>query len=326
MNRILDSQTRPLVVASQLGPRLNAEIARQVPDIAFIELPHGPLDERAIKAEVVLSMPVHGSAVRTSTSKPANWPGSIRWIQLISAGADGYPQWIFDETLVSCGRGPSAWPIAEFVLATILSAARGFPNAWVKSPGEWKDGKFRARDVAGSTLGLIGFGAIGRRIAEVTLPLGFKIVATRRTESPLDVDGVERVSNIGEVLARSDYAVLALPATDQTNRIIDRNILARAKPGLPLINIARGSLIDDDALLEALDDGTIGLASLDVTDPEPLPNGHPFYTHPRIHLSSHISMSTGNVLADVVEKLAENIRRYRNRLPLNDIVDPQQGY
>ncbi len=326
MNRILDSQARPLVIASQLGSHINSAIARQVSNLAFVDVERGTFDTRVTDAEVVLAAPFHGSAIRASMAKPSGWPGAIRWIQLISAGADGYPQWIFDGPLVTCGRGPAARPIAEFVLATILSAARGFPHVWVTSPGAWQTNKFRARDIAGTTLGLIGFGAIGHRIAALALPLGFRVIATRRTESPLDVDGVERVSSIGEVLARSDYAVLALPATAQTSRIIDRNVLAQAKPGLHLINIARGSLIDDDALLEALDDGRIGLASLDVTDPEPLPDGHPFYAHPRIHLSPHISMSTENVLADVVEKLAENIRRYRNWLPLNDIVDPQQGY
>ncbi|ACB94174.1 D-isomer specific 2-hydroxyacid dehydrogenase family protein [Beijerinckia indica] len=343
MNQIVNSKVRPLLVASQLGAELNARIAREVEGLTFIDVPPGPLDERATDAEVVFAAPTHGSVARSWTVVPKSWPGSIRWIQLISAGIDGYPRWIFNGPTVTCARGPSAQPIAEFVLATIFASARHLPELWVTNPQEWKDKKKTTRDIAGlpkgsiptnivgrrlagTTLGLVGFGAIGQRIAELALALGFHVVATRRTDKPFDIEGVERAADAGEVFARADFAVLVAPATPQTDHLINHAALAKAKQGLHLINVARGSLIDDKALLEALDDGRIGLASLDVTDPEPLPEGHPFYTHPRIRLTPHISMMTDQADTELIAKFADNIARYRRGEPLRDPVDSVRGY
>lgn len=326
MNQVLDAKVRPLVVASQLGKVFNDRIAQRVPGLAFADLSRGDFDIGASDAEILLAMPLRAPEIRALSQPPAVWPGAIRWVQLFSAGSDGYPRWLFDGPIVTCARGPSAHPIAEYVFATILSAARQLPQIWAHSPEEWERNKLRTRDVAGATLGLIGFGAIGRRIAELALPFGFRVVAHRRTDAPLGIDGVERAPDIGALLAQSDYAVLALPATPQTYRIIDKDVLAQAKRGVHFINVARGSLIDQEALLDSLNSGVIGLASLDVTDPEPLPEGHPFYTHPRVQLSPHISMITDGAFDKLIDKLVDNINCYRERRPLPDIVDPDRGY
>jgi len=326
MSRSLDAKVRPLVVASQLGEKLNAQIAARVEGLTLFEIPRGYLTESASTAEVVFAWPLEGDELYEHSEPPPGWPGKIAWIQLITAGADAYPRWIFDGPVVTCARGPSATPLAEFALAAILAAAKHLPDHLVRSAAEWDEKKLFTSDIVGSTLGLIGFGASGRRLAECAVALGMRVMATRRTAAPFEVAGVLRAESIGDLLSQSDHVVLAAPATAETWHIINRETLARAKPGLHLINIARGSLIDDEALLEALAAEKVGLASLDVTEPEPLPPGHPFYAHPRIHLSSHISMYTPRGFEGLVDKIVDNIARYRQGLPLLDIVDIARGY
>ena len=107
---------------------------------------------------------------------------------------------------------------------------------------------------------------------------------------------------------------------------MNRAVLARAKPGLHLVNIARGALIDDDALLEALDDGRVSQASLDVTHPEPLPAGHPYYSHPRVRLSPHTSVHTPQTRINLAAKFADNLSRFHQGAPLDDVVDLARGY
>jgi phosphoglycerate dehydrogenase-like enzyme len=140
------------------------------------------------------------------------------------------------------------------------------------------------------------------------------------------VPGVSFVSDIGELVQQSDHLVLAAPATESTRHIVNRALLKRAKPGLHIINVARGSLIDDDALLEALDQGLIGQASLDVTEPEPLPASHRFYSHPRVRLSPHTSAIGSHNTDELAHKFVRNFEALRTGATLEDVVDVQRGY
>jgi phosphoglycerate dehydrogenase-like enzyme len=180
--------------------------------------------------------------------------------------------------------------------------------------------------VSRSTLGIVGFGAVGQALAAKALALGMRVVAIRRSDQPFEIDGVARASNLAELFERSDHVVLAAPSTAHTDYMIDARLLEHAKPGLHLINIARGALIDDAALIAALDSGRVSLATLDSTDPEPLPAGHAYYTHPRVRLSPHTSMATSGALELLTDKLVDNLARYRAGRPLTDIVDIARGY
>jgi len=152
------------------------------------------------------------------------------------------------------------------------------------------------------------------------------VVAVRRSSRTIATLGVERAADVRTVFAVSDHVVLAAPATPETDRLVGRDLLAHAKPGLHLINVARGSLIDDAALLEALDDGRLSLATLDVTHPEPLPEGHPFYGHPKVRLSPHTSVHTAQTRVNLAARFADNLKRFRSRTPLRDVVDLARGY
>jgi phosphoglycerate dehydrogenase-like enzyme len=128
------------------------------------------------------------------------------------------------------------------------------------------------------------------------------------------------------MLPHVDHLVLAAPATPKTEHLIDADVLAEVKPGVHVVNIARGALIDQDALRVALDDGRVAMASLDVCDPEPLPAGHWLYDHPKVRLSPHISWSSPALASRIVELLIENVRRYVAGEPLEGVVDPVERY
>ena len=134
------------------------------------------------------------------------------------------------------------------------------------------------------------------------------------------------LTSLPDLLGRSDHVAIAAPATPQTRHIIDAEALASIKPGAHLVNIARGSLVDQDALLAALDDGRVACASLDTVDPEPLPDGHPLYSHPKVRVSPHISWSAPGTLERTLEIFVENVQRYRAGRPLTGIVDVEAGY
>ena len=132
--------------------------------------------------------------------------------------------------------------------------------------------------------------------------------------------------SLHEVLAGSDHVVVSAPATAATRHLIDAAAFDALKPGAHLVNVARGALVDQDALLAALDSGRVATASLDVVDPEPLPEGHPLYAHPGVRLSPHISWSAPDTMDRTVALFAENLRRYRAGRPLQGVVDPIAGY
>jgi phosphoglycerate dehydrogenase-like enzyme len=296
----------------------------RVPDISIVPIPRGVPDDLPHDAIALFAAPNFALRDVATATQPPGWPHRLRWVQLISAGADAYPRWLFDGPTVTCARGPSAEPIAEYALAAIFAAVKNFPDLWVHAAGDWR--QKRVGTVAGGTLGIAGFGAIGQALARKALPFGLRVLAWRRTATPMEIPGVERAADLPDLLRRSDHLVLALPATPATKYLITAAMLAHAKPGLHLINIARGTLIETDALIPALDQGLLSRVTLDATDPEPLPEQHPLYTHPRVFISPHSSMGTPDVLERLADKVADNVVRFRNHTPLTDIVDVERGY
>jgi phosphoglycerate dehydrogenase-like enzyme len=227
-------------------------------------------------------------------------------VHLVSSGIDFYPSWLFDGPPVTTSRGSAADNLAEFALAAIFAASKQLPDIWVKD-AQWH---FTALSpLKGTTLGLLGFGAIGESLAQKALALGIKVVALRQSQAPFNT-GVEAAKDIHDLFARADHLVVAAPLTESTRHIINRDVLGSAKPGLHLINLARGGLLDQEALLEALDNGQVGLASLDVTEPEPLPDGHPLYTHPKVRLSPHTSAISTNSRNEIADTFLANLEKY----------------
>ncbi|MEH0194161.1 D-isomer specific 2-hydroxyacid dehydrogenase family protein [Caulobacter sp. CCNWLY153] len=313
-----------LVVASQLPEVFNSVFAQHAADAEIIAVPPGLTTPLPPSAKVLVAAPFRKAGGVLPKTPPPGWPFDVRWVQLVSVGIDFYPDWLFDGPVVTSARGSSAVALAEFALAAILADAKRLPEIWIDKAERWTPQPLKL--ISGTTLGLVGFGAIGEALAPRAQALGLNVIATRRSDKPIPVSGVERVADLKTLFARSDHVVLAAPATPETERLIGREVLAHAKPGLHLINIARGALIDDDALLAALEDGRVSRASLDVTFPEPLTDGHPFYGHPKVRLSPHTSVHTPDTRINLATSFAQNLARFRAGAPLADVVDLSRGY
>jgi phosphoglycerate dehydrogenase-like enzyme len=253
---------------------------------------------------------------------------SVRWVQLVGTGVDNVPAEVFaDGRIVTCSRGASAVPISEWVMAAILAWAKRFPETFLHEPPKYWNFPDPTLDrVEGTTVGLVGLGGIGSAIATRAHAFGMHVRAMRRTDAPSPVAGVEMVRSLDALLPDADHVVLAAPSTARTRHLIDADAFAKMKKGVHLVNIARGALVDQDALRAALDDGTVAQATLDTVDPEPLPAGHWLYTHPKVRLAAHISWYTPQLQQSSLEILVDNIGRFERGEPLLHVVDAAEGY
>ncbi|MHA6195688.1 D-isomer specific 2-hydroxyacid dehydrogenase family protein [Pseudomonas wadenswilerensis] len=309
------------VIASQLDPEVNELLRQRLGGHRVIDL--SPDQFNAERADVLIVRPINVRGRRVDEA-PRGWPWSLRWVQLVSSGIDFYPDWLFQGPPVTSGKGSNAEQVAEFALAAIFSAAKRLPEIFVKDD-DWSFSTLQP--VRGKTLGILGLGSIGKSLAAKATALGLRVIALGRPGQPLEAGvPVEAVADLHQLFAESDHLVLAAPLTAQTRGLIGREVLASAKPGLHLINIARGGLLDQQALLWALDAGLIGRATLDVTEPEPLPAGHPLYSDPRVFISPHTCALSTEGFRGFAEDFLDNFQRYRQAQPLRNLVDHQRGY
>jgi phosphoglycerate dehydrogenase-like enzyme len=251
---------------------------------------------------------------------------SVRWAHVLGAGVDGFPLDAIGDRPLTCSRSAAAAAIAEWVLAVMLAFEKQLPESWIDAPpARWNVASLGG--LSGRTLGLIGVGAIGAAVARRALAFDLEVLALRRrADQPAPLPGIELVDDLAGLLGRSDHVVVAAPATAATRHLLDAEALRACRPGVHLVNIARGSLIDQAALKAALDEGRVARASLDTVDPEPLPEGHWLYSHPRVRLSPHISWSSAATMPRTIELFVENLRRFRQGEPLSGVVDPVAGY
>jgi phosphoglycerate dehydrogenase-like enzyme len=317
--------SRRIEIVSQLGPAFDAKLALHsaAPKVRSLGPEETPWSLRE-PADVLLARPFVRPWDAPPPERPAGWPGPLRWVMTASAGVDFFPGWLLEAPVVTCARGVTSGPIAEYVLAAILGHCKRLDAIRLRAPDDFRFADLTT--VEGQTLGLAGFGAIGQAVAVRARAFGMRILALRRSSRDGAADGVERVSDIADLVAGSDHLVLALPATPATRHILDAAALAHAKPGLHIVNVARGSLVDQQALIDALDGGRVAAATLDVTDPEPLPAGHPLYTHPAVRLTPHSSWSSTGNSARLAQKVFDNLDLYARGESLADVVDPQRGY
>ncbi|UMM08138.1 NAD(P)-binding domain-containing protein [Gluconobacter frateurii] len=325
----------PLTVINQIGPEIGNFLAGLGPRVQVVAQSRDVSDPwNTGEADVLLTGP--SAAWRNAPeAPPVGWNSSLRWVQIASAGVDGFPEWLLQGREITTGRGNAAGPIAEYVLLALLAQAKRFETFRPSSPETWfRQASTVKHDaplgsLAGQTLGLAGYGAIGQEIARLARSFGMSVLVWRRsawTDGEAAQEGVQPVADFGTLFERSDHLVLALPLTPETDRIVRADVLARAKPGLHLVNVARGKLIDEAALLDSLDHGNVAAATLDVTAPEPPAAGHPFYTHPKIRLTPHISWSGPDVLASLGQRITRNFENFLQGRPLEARLDLSRGY
>ncbi|MGZ6884670.1 MAG: NAD(P)-dependent oxidoreductase [Acidimicrobiia bacterium] len=250
----------------------------------------------------------------------------IDWVQLPGTGIDGIPPDLFHGVrVVTCARGASAVPISEYVLAVMLAFVKGLPGFWLDAPPErWN---FQRMDtLAGQTVGIVGIGGIGTAVAHRAQAFDMTVRALRRTDAPSPIPGVEVVTTIEDLVQDAHHVVLAAPGTPRTRHLLDADAFAAMRDGVHVVNIARGTLVDQDALRGALDSGKVARASLDTVDPEPLPAGHWIYSHPKVFLTPHSSWASSDLLGAAVDIFSTNLRRYLDGEPLQHVVDLDEGY
>ncbi len=305
-------------IFSQVGSKLRAKLAAAVPDCEVIAIPDRGAIEPGLEAEVLLTQTWGSENIAEVVSR------GVRWIHTLGTGVDRFPFDRVGDCVVSCSRGGSSIPIAEFVLASMLVFEKRFPQVWMKQAPERWYGE-RLGGLYREVVGLVGLGGIGLAVAERALAFGMTVLATRRSDAPSPLAGVGIVA-LDEVVARADHLVIAASATSETTGLIGRDQLSAMKRGVHLINVARGSLIDQDALRTALDDGVVACATLDTMTPEPLPAGHWMYSHPRVRLTPHVSWSMPGAVDLLMDRFLENLARYRRGAPLENVVDVGVGY
>lgn len=276
-----------------------------------------------VDVDVIFALHAAGSASDHQVPPPPGWPGRVRFVQLASSGTDGYPDWLFDGPLVASAAGTGAVPIAEYVLAAMLNHAKRLPALVASASGPVvTQAELLAAPLAGldgRTLGLIGVGHIGARVAKLAAAFGMTVIAHRRSESPSPLPEIT-LAPFDTVLARADHLVIAAPLTPQTTGLIDAAALAKVKPGVHIVNIARGGIIDQPALIAALTSGRVGGASLDVTDPEPLPPGDPLWAAPNVRITPHIAWSSADTPRRIFMLFGENLKRLALGEPLINAI------
>lgn len=255
----------------------------------------------------------------------------LRWVQAVGAGTGQLQSaglGAADIRLTSAA-GANAVGIAEFALARVLAHWKGFRDLDAAQERHAWEPRF-GRQLAGCTLGLLGLGAINGAVAERARAFGMRVLATRRSATPgataPNVDEVYPTTALHSMLGQCDVVVAAVPETPETRGLIGADALAAMKPGAFFVNVGRGSLVDEPALIDALRRGHLGGAALDVASEEPLPADNPLWDASNLYLSPHAATSPSALFVNLHELFLDNLGRYLAGEPLRNEVDLSRGY
>ena len=249
---------------------------------------------------------------------PDALPDTVRWVQLPSAGVELWLDHIDRERQWTSAAPAFGRGVAEHALALMLAGTRRlheFARARTWSRPE-------IHRLEGATVAIIGTGSIGRALIELLEPFRVEVLAVTRRGR----DGTLPIERVGEIWPRAQFVVIAAPATAATRHLVGADELAAMRDDAWLVNVARGAVVDTDALVRALAEGSIAGAALDVTDPEPLPDGHPLWTEPRALITPHVANPDVTLMRDLAELAGEQVRRLAAGEPLLSPVDPDAGY
>ncbi|WP_431501321.1 D-2-hydroxyacid dehydrogenase [Nocardioides sp.] len=283
------------------------------------------LSEALRGADALLLWDFFSEAVRDA------WPsaGSLRWIHVAAAGVDKllFPELVASDVVVTNARGIFDRAIAEFVLGSILAVAKDLHGSHdLQLAKKWY--RRETRMVRGETALIVGTGSIGRETARLLRAVGMDVRGSGRTARSGDPDFGEVVAS-AEVAAHvgwADHVVVAAPLTPDTRGLISADVLAAMKPGSHLVNIGRGPIVDESALVDALRDGPVETASLDVFEVEPLPAQSPLWTTPGVAISAHMSGDYDGWLEALARQFVDNALRWIAGEPPLNIVDKQRGF
>ncbi|WP_105566610.1 D-2-hydroxyacid dehydrogenase [Microbacterium halophytorum] len=287
-------------------------------------------EEMVDSADVLFSIPdVDPAALaRTVRTNP-----KLRWVQIMAAGGGGQVKAAglsddeLDRVVFTTSAGVHGATLAEYAVFGVLAGAKDLPRIRAaQASGTW-EGRWEMRHVEDMTVLVLGLGGIGAAAAARFSALGATVWGTSR--SGRAVDGVDRVvplEELGDVVGEVDAVVATLPGTDSTRHLIDADLLSAAKPGVIITNVGRGTVIDERALVAALDDGRVSFAALDVFEHEPLAADSPLWSHPRVLVTPHTAALSAEEPRRIAELFAHNARRFLDGEPLRNVVDTVEFY
>lgn len=305
-------------------------LAHDFPALAITHLSNYDRLEQEIRdAEIVIAWSLRPEQLNSAKK--------LRWIHSPAAAVHQlmFPELINSNVIVTNAREVHGPVVAEHAIALIFALAKQIPSAvrlqikhlwgqqqmWNTQP--------RPREVAGATLGLVGLGSIGREVAKRASVLGMRVIAVRENPRKEKPDGVEQVYGPGDfasVLRQADYLLLAVPITQSTKKLMNAERLSQMKRDACLINVGRGPLIDEAALIEALHNHQIAAAALDVFEQEPLPGDSPLWDLENLLITPHTAGLTEKLWERHYQLFSEDLRRYVTQRPLLGVVDKQKGY
>jgi phosphoglycerate dehydrogenase-like enzyme len=284
--------------------------------------------EKAPEAEVILSALFSGEPFKLAMQHAR----AVKWTHTLSAGVEHLltPEFVASPAPLTNARGVYKKSLAEFALLGVLYFAKEVPTMRRNQmAGKWE--KFVSGEAYKGTLGVVGYGEIGQASAKLAHGIGMRVLAVRRRVEKCGTgdgiaDAVYPPERMHEMLAQCDYVVVAAPGTPQTRGMMSDAEFAAMKQGSVVINVGRGTVIDEKALIRTLQSGHLRGAALDVFEKEPLPEGHPFYSMENVLVSPHCADQTADWLDQSVAFFLRNFEHYRKGEPLENVVDKEASY
>ncbi|MEO6710377.1 MAG: D-2-hydroxyacid dehydrogenase [Planctomycetota bacterium] len=325
-----DGKPVPLTFLAResLSPDELADLTRLAPNLRILS---GLSREQALEH----AAEAQGADASLVTPEFLAAAGQLVWVQAMGAGVERFlaleglaKQ---ERVVLTNMRGVHGPAISEHVFAMLLFLTRDLRfHVANQASGTWKQEGSSRRPITlqGRTLLVVGLGGIGSEVAERAHGFGMHVIATRRsdTASPPFIEHVGRPDELKALLPRADVVVVCTPLTPETDQLFDRQTFAAMKPGAYLVNIARGRIVQTQALVEALRDGRLAGACLDVTDPEPLPADHPLWQMANVVITPHVSNDSELTDQRAAQLFHENLRRFAAGEPLLNVVDKLAGY
>ncbi len=314
-----------LLTCSHFNPNEDElrRLSNSYPDVNFTIMDEQAYTEDQLgSAEIIVGFPHPGDLKKAS---------NLKWLQTPSAGIAQYVDtslYVHQDILLSSGAGTYGRQIADHVVGMIIGFNHNFYHYHDQMKTQQWERYFPESDIWDSTLVIIGFGDIGNNLAKRAHALGMHVIAIKRTpfEKPSYVDELYTTESIDQVLSRGDYVVMCAASTAETDNLLHKDRIGLLKKGSYFINVARGGLVDQQALTEALERGQIAGAALDVTDPEPLPKGHKLWTMPNVFITPHASGLSKSDPHQVFEIFFENLGHYLNGQHLRNQIDFARKY
>lgn len=277
------------------------------------------------KAEVIYSVRFKGAVPFPRAAMVES--DMVKWVSVGGSGTDHLRPWVPARVTVTNAAGVAADMMAEYVLGTMLSFSLDLAGFAARQKARKWDDAGRVTPIAGKTLLILGLGKTGTAVAKRCKAMGMKVLGVRANPRPMEnVDEVHGMSALPSLWPKADVVVCCVPLLDSTRGLLDAQAFAAMMPDVILIDISRGGVVDETALIKALDAGRLKGVARDVFATEPLPEDHPLWTYDTVIVTPHCSAVYEGWDVNSARLFAENLARYRKGEPLANVVDPVRGY